>query len=951
MSFENFEARIKGFGTLCKLPDNIISECILSELSAKELALSSKLSKYFYTFSHDDQLWKIHCLDKWGNDSKIIKKFKYRGSWLLSYLFQGEEEQEIVYQPLHFPDITSHYLYAKWCRCNMYLGNFILPSPPSSKIPKIPVVENLTKERFDALFDAQAIPVLIKNCGVEKWKAWNDWKWENLLEKYGQSVFRVANDHGGKNGYLPMTLESYVRYIKLQRDETPLYIFDPNFIDRHPEMAEDYEIPKYFQEDFFEVLADKRPPYRWIIIGPARSGASWHVDPTGTSAWNTLLSGRKRWALYPPHIFPPGLTISRHHHGHHQVLLYNEENYEKYSTTSLFWYLEVYPQLLLDSNLPLEIIQEPGQTIFVPSGWWHMVLNLEDTIAVTQNFANINNLENVCKELIDEKHYRAWENFHQNLIKIHPYLESFISQKILLFSDTMNDPIIPEEGFSSRTDFIESFHNLDLWHPRVLKALELCGLNLNENDEIDVIFSGQNPVFRTSTTIIKFYSHLFNGINTWTTEITAYSLINKQISKELVNYFPKLLGSGYLFDDDDGSSEKKYRWPFLIINAISENVLSLFEVNNNNSNINNNEDYINNDNEDYNNINDYFNDKDYEIQINWEELIDLITRILLELHCLSITTTTTTTQSSIISSTTTTQSSIISSTTTTPSPMTTTPSPMTTQSTSSPPRRIIQNDHPFHKFLSQRLEKSYNFHSRLLIFPLHLISQLISYLPNSVWEIYNPELDSEAGFLHGDLNAENILGLIISDNDNNNDDDDNNDDNDNNEDDNNNDDDDNDNSNSNGDDDIQSGIWKTSTIIDFGDCQLYGGDPLFDLIPFFISVLGCSKTLLKKFIKKYNNINYINSNNSNDSNDNINNSNDDINDNINNSNDSNNSNDNFNNSNYKPKMSTRNFKRRAMWYTLLWEFEGATKYLIKRLPEIRELKNWYEVEDLVWNID
>jgi len=107
--------------------------------------------------------------------------------------------------------------------------------------------------------------------------------------------FKCGEDDYGKSVRIP--LRDFIKYIGRNRDDSPLYIFDSTFEDDAESgsaLLRDYASPSFFPEDLFCLVGPKRrPPHLWFLIGPKRSGSTVHIDPLGTSAWNTLIIGVK----------------------------------------------------------------------------------------------------------------------------------------------------------------------------------------------------------------------------------------------------------------------------------------------------------------------------------------------------------------------------------------------------------------------------------------------------------------------------------------------------------------------------------------------------------------------------------------------------------------------------------------------------------------------------------
>ncbi|MED6211174.1 hypothetical protein PIB30_071164 [Stylosanthes scabra] len=179
------------------------------------------------------------------------------------------------------------------------------------------------------------------------------------------------------------------------------YLKDWHFVKEYPEYVA-YKTPMYFCDDWLNMYLDNFrmhtdsdtyqgnneiccSDYRFVYMGVKGSWTPLHADVFRSYSWSANVCGKKRWLFLDPS-------------QHHLVFDRNMKNcvYNIFDEVS-------------DSKFPgfkkaiwLECIQEAGEIIFVPSGWYHQVHNLEDTISINHNWFNAYNLSWVWNLLLKD---------------------------------------------------------------------------------------------------------------------------------------------------------------------------------------------------------------------------------------------------------------------------------------------------------------------------------------------------------------------------------------------------------------------------------------------------------------------------------------------------------------------------------------------------------------------
>ena len=247
------------------------------------------------------------------------------------------------------------------------------PTRSSNVIPRVAFV-TMTRAAF-RVYQRENQPVIITGV-TERWRAaeWVDSLGrpdvESLRSLFGGDEVTV---HDGGHDTREMTVAGYASWWASRGDEEALlYLKDWHLAALHPHY-EAYEVPSCLGEDWLNEHWQSPEQgqvgggdHRFVYVGPRGSATALHADVLFSYSWSVNVVGRKRWRLVP--------ASERH-------------RVSDAGTQPLARWLREVPVAAGTPAVPIvEVVQEEGELLFVPSGWYHEVENLDDCISINHNW-------------------------------------------------------------------------------------------------------------------------------------------------------------------------------------------------------------------------------------------------------------------------------------------------------------------------------------------------------------------------------------------------------------------------------------------------------------------------------------------------------------------------------------------------------------------------------------
>jgi hypothetical protein len=241
---------------------------------------------------------------------------------------------------------------------------------------------NLSYAEFERDYLTPNKPVILTGC-MDDWPALSKWSPEFFKREYGATPVTADGQ--------AMPLGEFIDLVLASSPERPApYLRDAKVRDLGPELMNDIEpfceysfpnwLPGFYLVKKLRDLFDAAQ-IELFVGGEGTKLGQIHYDYIHAHTVLCQVYGRKEFTLFPPEDAPWLYADGA------QAAFKDLDTVDR----------ERFP--LFERATPISFVQEPGEIIFLPSGWWHTTRLLSASIAVGVNFANASNWSAVTKDI------------------------------------------------------------------------------------------------------------------------------------------------------------------------------------------------------------------------------------------------------------------------------------------------------------------------------------------------------------------------------------------------------------------------------------------------------------------------------------------------------------------------------------------------------------------------
>lgn len=234
--------------------------------------------------------------------------------------------------------------------------------PVSMKTKSINVVSSISKQEFNGKYFYPQKPVVIKGL-ADKHPAGKKWTIDYIKQVCGEvmvDVFDNSNKNSASAFTTPDTKMKFSKYVEtiVSNEPTSLRMFLFNMFKCRPELRKEFPCP--------DIIKGVLGRVGFMFFGAKGIKVRIHQDMDMSNVVLTQFYGRKRVVLVDPKY--SDLLYKLPYNTHSLVDLDNPD-YEKYPGLR---YIETY-----------ECMLEHGDSLFMPSGYWHFITYVDGGFSVS----------------------------------------------------------------------------------------------------------------------------------------------------------------------------------------------------------------------------------------------------------------------------------------------------------------------------------------------------------------------------------------------------------------------------------------------------------------------------------------------------------------------------------------------------------------------------------------